>query len=407
MYRHAQKIRLAVVLALLLNTLAPLTGRAAPLSEAEALRLGLSRPELTDLSQARIDEAEAEALEAAAWTNPTLELARDKTGDARETTWRLAQAFDFSGRRALRQTAASHRIEAAQAENRSLRIERTAQLRRAFYDLLKQQEALRALEIWAARFAVIGDVVDRLARAGEASGYDRRRLAREQQAAAARVAEARAQIERSRARFAALAGQSAGDGVGGRLLPDTPPDLSTLQTRLAQRPDLAALQARAAAADADNAVARRNFPEITLGIGGKRVDNGSGGEKGPLLSVSIPLPVFDRRQAGDRRSAAQAVAARAEYRLAQQNAADELPGLHRQLELLCVAAERYRSTAVAPSADLVRIAEAAYRGGESSLLELLDAYKGALEAENTALDLEGKARELRIELDQLTGTFPQ
>ena len=68
---------------------------------------------------------------------------------------------------------------------------------------------------------------------------------------------------------------------------------------------------------------------------------------------------------------------------------------------------RYRSDAVAPSAELVRIAEAAYRAGESTVLELLDAYKGALEAELTALDLEWKAREARIELDQLTGNHSQ
>ena len=74
---------------------------------------------------------------------------------------------------------------------------------------------------------------------------------------------------------------------------------------------------------------------------------------------------------------------------------------------MIAAAERYRRDAVAPSADLVRIAETAYRTGESTVLELLDAYKGALEAETMALDLEWKAREASIELDQLTGNYPQ
>lgn len=62
--------------------------------------------------------------------------------------------------------------------------------------------------------------------------------------------------------------------------------------------------------------------------------------------------------------------------------------MHGQATQLIAAAERYRLVAVIPSADLVRIAESAYRAGESTVLELLDAYKGALEAENTALDLE-------------------
>ena len=250
-------------------------------------------------------------------------------------------------------------------------------------------------------------MIDKLVRAGEASGYDRRRLVREQRAAEARLAETRAELDRSRARLAALLGKAADDGVTGRLLPDAPADLAALRARLAERPDLAALAAKADAANADNAAARRNFPEVTFGIGGKRVDDGITRETGTLFSVSVPLPIFDRQQAGDRRTAAQAMAARAELGLARQSAEGELTGLHRQLAQLIVAAERYRQDAVAPSADLVRIAEAAYRAGESTVLELLDAYKGALEAETTALDLEWKAREARIELDQLTGNHPQ
>ena len=101
------------------------------------------------------------------------------------------------------------------------------------------------------------------------------------------------------------------------------------------------------------------------------------------------------------------MAARAEHSLARQKAEGELIGLHRQLTQLIAAAERYRREAVVPSSELVRIAETAYRAGESTVLELLDAYKGALEAETTALDLEWKARDARIELDQLTGSRPE
>ncbi|MBK5104547.1 MAG: hypothetical protein JJE42_09885, partial [Burkholderiales bacterium] len=74
---------------------------------------------------------------------------------------------------------------------------------------------------------------------------------------------------------------------------------------------------------------------------------------------------------------------------------------------LIAAAERYRREALAPSAELVRIAESAYRAGEFTVLELLDAYRGALDAEITALELEAKARLARIELDLLTGSHAE
>ena len=278
------------------------------LTEAEALRLGLARPEFSALMQARVGEAEADALVADTWPNPTLELARDKTGATRETTWQLAQSLDLSGRRGLRRDAARHRLDATEAENLARRGERAAELRRAFHDVLRRQEALRAIGAWAARFATVGKVVGKLAQAGEVAGYDRRRLEREQRGAEARLAETRADLARSRARLAALLGREVDAPLIGRLTPETPSTLPLLQARLAARPEFAALAARAEAATADNAAAGRNLPDLTVGIGGKRVDDGPLRQNGNLLILSFSLPLFDRQQAGDRRSAAQAMA---------------------------------------------------------------------------------------------------
>ncbi len=402
-----RKVALALVIGQSMSLL-PLPSLAAPLTEGEAVRLGLARPEFDELTRSRMAEADADVVAAGTWANPSLELSRDKTGASRESVWRLAQPIDVSGRRGLRQDAARLRLNATAAETMVWRQERIAEVRRNFNEVLRQQLALRAIDAWMARFVVIGSVVDKLAQAGEASGYDRRRLAREQQAAAAKAAEARAGLDRSRARLAVLIGQPLTDeGVSGALLPGFPASLPTLQARLSQRPDLSALAARAEAADADNAAAQRNFPDLTVGVGGKRSDDGVLRESGTLFSVSITLPIFDRQQGAGRRSAAQATAARAEHALAKQKAEGDVLGLHRQLMQLIAAAERYRREAVTPSTDLVRIAETAYRAGESTVLELLDAYKGALEAETTALDLEAKAREARIELDQLTGSHSE
>lgn len=390
-----------------LIVLALLASPAWALTEAEALRLGLARPEFSELQRAHVDAAEADVLEAGAWPNPTLEFGRDKTGTAQETTWQIAQPLDLSGRRSLREDAARQRVRASEADNLARRQERAAQLRRAFHELLRQQETLRAVDRWTDRFAVIDGVVAKLARAGEVAAYDRRRLAREQRNAEAKLAETRAAAERGRARLAALIGREVIDPVDGRLIPETPPGLPALQAGLAARPDLAALAARVEAARHDNAAARRNLPELTVGVGSKRVDDGTARENGKLLMLSFSLPLFDRQQAADKRSAAHAMAAQAELGLARRQAEGDLLGLHRQAAQLVAAATRYRTEAIAPSADLVRIAEVAYRAGESTVLELLDAYKGALDAELTAIDLEWKARDARIELDQLTGNHPQ
>jgi cobalt-zinc-cadmium efflux system outer membrane protein len=141
-------------------------------------------------------------------------------------------------------------------------------LRRAFHETLRLQEAQRAVAAWARRFAVIDSVVDKLAWAGEVSGYDRRRLAREQRSAEAKLAETRAELERGRARLAGLIGRDIRDdrrraAVAGAL----PPPLPELQAQARRTPRVRRLAARAEAAQADNAAAQRNLPELTVGVG--------------------------------------------------------------------------------------------------------------------------------------------
>jgi len=379
-----------------------------PLTEAEAVRLGLARADLADLERGAVQAAEAEVLAAGLFPNPTLSYSRDRVDgspDTVEQTWMLGQTFDLSGRRGLHRDAASRRVASVTAGNAARQLDMAAEIRRSFHEVLFRQQTIRATETWAQRFAQIEGTVRKLARAGEASGYDQRRLSRERQTAEARLAAERAELDRSRARLMALTGAADVPRLEGALLPSLPPPVETALTGLEQRPDLQALSRRAEAADLDGRAARRGgIPDVTVGIGPKYVDNGSTQDNGVALSLSVPLPVFDRQQAGQQRAAAEALQARAEYRLAMSRAEVELRGLYRQAEGLRATAIDYRSRAVSASPELLRIAETAYRGGESSLLELLDAYRGALETETTALELEKRARDARIEFDLLTGS---
>ncbi|UCV22323.1 TolC family protein [Ferribacterium limneticum] len=393
----------------------PLTAAAQPssLTESEAIRRGLARTEVSDLNNALVDAAQANALAARALPNPTLSYGRDKgrgSSTTTEETWLVSQSFDISGRRGLRQEAAEARVEAAYAGNTLRRGEWAAEIRRRFHEALLHQETARATQTWTERFARVESLVDKLSRAGEASGYDRRRLARERQSADARLQTTQGELERAKERLAALLG-SAGQAPGtllGELLPNTPVAMPDVASVLDQRPDLQALARRAEAADLEGRAAGRGWiPDVTLGVGPKQTDNGISRENATVMTVAIPLPVFDRQQAGQRRAAAEAMQARSEYGLAKSRAEGELRGLQRQLERLTAAAKSYRSKAVAETPELLRIAESAYRGGESSLLELLDAYRGALDTEITALELEWKARQARIEYDLLTGTVTQ
>ena len=382
----------------------------SPLTETEALRLGLSRGALSDLDRGNLDAAEADAQTAGLIPNPIFDYSRDQvrgSGGAVEQSLRLAQTFDISGRRELRKDAAGRRVEAVALGNTARRAEIAAEIRRRFYETLMKQETVRASETWATRFARIESIVQKLARAGEASGYDSRRLARERDAARARVAIESAELDRARERLSALVGTPGPEGgaVAGDLLPPAIAPIAIALGQLDQRPDLQALSRRAEAADLEGrASALRRIPDLTVGIGPKWTDSFSGNTNAMMLTLSVPLPIFDSGQSGQKRANAEALSARAEFRLARDRAEGELRGLHRQVERLRLAAADYRGRAVTASPELLRIAESAYRGGESSILELLDAYRGTLESELTALELERKAREARIEYDLQTGS---
>lgn len=393
---------------LLLLCALPLMAGAQTLTEAEALRLGLSRTELHDLERGTRALAEADATASRIWANPTLDYERERMGPSgTDETWKIAQTFDLSGRRGLRQDAAERRLDAANAHNTARRGGLTVEISRQFHDALLGQKLVQATEVWVRRFVLIESRIEKQAKAGEASGYDRRRLARERQTAEARLAAEQAKLLRQRERLAALIDRPVQE-LSGSLLPPALPALDAALGKLEQRPELQILARRCEAAELENRAAARGWaPDVTLGVGTKKSDYGFTTDHGAIVSVSVPLPVFDRQQAGEQRAAAEAMVARAEWGLAKHRMEGELRGLHRQTERLTATAADYRARAVAAMPELLRIAEAAYQGGESTLLELLDAYRGALETETTALDLEWQARAARIDYDLLTGSIPE
>lgn len=110
--------------------------------------------------------------------NPTLGYTNDQgrsSNLSNEKTWVLSQSFDLSGRRGLRREAAELRVEAAYSGNRLRHAEWATEIPSSLPRNPVQtgrrscdQEAGAALQT-SRRL--------KLAKAGEASGYDRRRLA--------------------------------------------------------------------------------------------------------------------------------------------------------------------------------------------------------------------------------------
>lgn len=386
-----------------------------PLTEREALEIALSKPELADVVAGGVDEANADALAEQVWPNPVFSYSREQVnggpGASQEDFASLTQTVDLSGRRRLRGAAARERVALAREAGgfRLLRARREIRLR--FFEVLLHRRRLVAIEAWTARMTRVTETIARREMAGDVSGYDRKRLQREAATALALHQTEHAAADRARERLVGLlanADHTAEPGwpnVVGSLLPAVaPPPLDDLLAEVRERPDLRALAKGANAASLDGRAAERWWiPELTLGAGIKSVEIGGDRSTGFLVSTAIPLPVTYRKQDARLRGAAQARVAHGEWRLRLAEALGEVRGYRTQATQLDLAARQLQDDALTRSPELVSTAEAAYGGGELTIVGLLDAYRSAFEAEIKVLSLEMDARRARIELDYVTG----
>lgn len=413
-FASANARRHGLVLFVLMTGLAPAgAAMADALTEPEAIARALQRPALQAMEQGRLQAAQAAVDEAKRWPNPVVSVEQaevdEAAGTSTERTWQISQAFDFSGRRGLGRQAAEQQSDAAQAGQAAQRQQRIAEVRSAFAELLFRQRRVEALQQWQQRIGLAHGTAQKLARAGEVSGYDRRRLQQELHTATSQRDQATADLLLAQHRLAGLTGSENAITLSaiGELLPAETPPVQGLQARLPQRPDLQALAAQSRAMALEGRAAGRQWlPEVTVGVGQKSIETPTGSGDGLALSVSVPVPVFNHGGARQSRLDAESAALSAEYTLRLGEAQAQLQGQWQQLDKLRQAALQFRQQALQNAQDLSRIADLAYRAGEVGVLELLDAYRTELATVQESLDLERRAQQARIDLDALVGTAP-
>lgn len=402
-----------IVLVTLLAVLLAPSLAALEVTEFDAVTAALSRADFKALEISRRMAAEADVDQAGLLPNPEASFGREgfttAGGRTIETSYELSQQFDVAGRRGLAKQAAAQRLSATDSEVRGDRQGTVAEVRKAFGDVLYRARRVDTLNHSLTRLTATTGVIERLARAGEASGYDRRRVQRELQGARVRLETAAAELARSRAVLAAYLEAPNPEEIVpvGSPLPAPPAPLAELRTALHERPDLAALLARAAAAAGELAAAQRAWiPDVTVGVGNRVFEQLGADNDRLMLSLSMPLPVFDRGQPAAKRAAAEREGFRAEHALRLARLDAELDGLWQQSTRLHAAALAFRRESLAGSRELTRIARTAYRAGEGGVLDLIDAFRTELDTELLSLELDYRARLARIELDQTAGVSP-
>lgn len=378
------------------------------ISEADALaRLFPDSPRVRAIRSA-VDVDRAEALTAARWPNPRVTYNRESVAGVTENMVLVTQPLPWSGRRAFDISAASARVAASQLRaDEGVRQVRAA-LRTAYADLVAAQDRETVIAGARDRLRGLVEILVRREEAGDAAGYDRLRAEREVVDLDADLAGARVDRLRAQAELASFLLPSAAGGnlvaTGAPASRAPLPPLDDIVGRgLASLPELAALKQDVASAGfAVQSAERRRVPEPEVVAGTKSSDT-AGGDIGTVLSVHVAVPLFDR--ARPERAIARAQRAEAEARLAAIEASlrSRIAGGHAIVTELRQAADAYRSSTVANSTQLERIAQVSYDAGERGVLELLDAFRSSAAARLRQVSLDATVRHAEIELELVSG----
>jgi cobalt-zinc-cadmium efflux system outer membrane protein len=341
--------------------------------------------------------------------NPTIAYTREDAGGTKDDFFLVQQALPVTGRLGLLRRAGQAAVNATQAESSYALLQLRSDLRLAFYDLLLAQEREAVLRRGVVELEEVVRILRLREQEGEGSAFDRLRAERELADIGAELGATEVLRAQAQSRLASF------------FAPGTEASSLTAKAEFSSRgplPPLAQLVARALAARSDykagewqmerlrferDAAQRKRIPEPVLTAGSKTVRALGIVSRGYVVTLTVPIPLFNRGQT-------EAARARADYRRVQaerdalrQRIETKVTAAHAAARIRRRIADDYVRELGEKGVELARIAQIAYREGEQGILELLDAYRVSLLSQLRALELSASAKQAEIELDRAAG----
>ncbi len=322
-----------------------------------------------------------------------------------------SQAIPFPGKLALRGEGARHEATAANLDLDDARLALTEAALGAFADYFL---AARSAEVNAEGLKLLAESRENAAaryRAGQGEQQDVFQadvaIARQRERALAlermqRIARARLNTLMHRPADAELPKPAKSLDVGGSLPPVT--ELRNLATR--QRPDLAALSARVAAAESAVALARKEYyPDFEAMASYDAFWQRPEQDLRPMVGLRLNVPIrSERRSAAVAESQARLAQRRAEFAKAVDQAGLQIQEAFEQVRETDQALKLYEENAVPAARESVRLAQAAYTTGKVPMLTLIEAQRSLVELRDRQFELRAESRRRRAALDRATGS---
>lgn len=356
---------------------------------------------------------EAGKIKAGLFPNPVLEMdgtTGKLSGSPAENSLSIgvSQEFLTMGKRGKRLKVAEKEIEGfdRQIDNSGRLL--AEEVKTTFFDFLLAQKRVELAERSIALNTQLLDVTKQRLEAGDIPELEVNLARVEVARSEGRKIEAERELYPAKARLLALMGFPPNEEARFSGSLEGKPLLKSLEelkgVALARRPDLKALEAERARSDAEIDLARaERIPNVTAGLGYQRENTAidvAGSEvkdRDNLIGVklSIPIPLFDRNQAGIREAQARKGSAENRHAFVRLTAEREVEAAYARLATAEKSLTIYAKNIIPQLEENLKMVQEAYRLGEVGILtvieeqkkffEVNDGYLAALYNRQTAL----------------------
>lgn len=370
-------------------------------------------PELQSYSL-EIRAREAESLQAGLRPNPLVTFETENVFgsgpfsriDAAESTLSISQTVEMGKKRLLRRQVADAETEIAQRDFDRAKADILARTSNAFFAVVAAQERRRLSEdLLDLATRVLTAAQERVAagRGAQTETIRPRILVREQQLA---LDKAHRELAASRGALAALMGREKADfGPAAGDLSDflATPDPKDLDRLLSDSPQIARQLAESERHQRTIRLEQaRRIPDLDIEIGARYLRESE--DVALILGVSIPLPLFDRNQGAIAAARSRAAQASANERSARLQSQAAFLATHQEMSAARAEAEALRDDIFPASRQALELAEYGYRAGKFGLMEVLDAQRTLVEAQEQYLESLSTFHRASSEMNRLLGT---